>query len=166
MILKMTLRRHLEALTSFVFLSLIVVFLFFWVDFEPIRVRAFLVFYSINALPGLYLHLQYYNVNKGLKIKIGTDHIIVSKEGEETKYDVEDIDKILFYMCPSVAKGSNWRSFCMESYYFARIITKDGSELNITCLLAPEIEDSFKQLRGVKFERRIRLFCSCSLKSY
>ncbi len=165
MILKITLRNHLNALTSFVFLSLIVIFLGFWVDFEPIRVRAFIVFYSINALPGLYLHLQYYNVNKGLKIKIVTDHIIVCKAGEETKYDVEDIDKILFYMCPSVAKGSNWRSFCMENYYFARILTKDRNEFNITCLLAPEMENSFKKLRGVKFERRIRLFCSCSLRS-
>jgi hypothetical protein len=37
---------------------------------------------------------------------------------------------------------------------------KTGEELILTCLLAPRIDKALKQMKGVLFERRKKLFCA------
>ncbi len=47
----------------------------------------------------------------------------------------------------------------IEGFYYAVVKLKTGEELILTCLLAPRIDKSLKQMRGVLFEKRKRLFC-------
>ena len=45
----------------------------------------------------------------------------------------------------------------MEYYRYARIITKTGEEIIITCLMTLDLEEAVKELQGVPYERKKRL---------
>lgn len=141
-------------------LTVMFIILSFLIAFDKQFMVAFIIAYSINVLPGIYLHIEYYNVNKGLECIIQDNRMILRNTESEVIYHTEDLKKISVYLPPAAYKGSNWRSFCIESYYFARIITKDNNEIIITCLLNPRFEDALKLLRNVPYERKQRIFCS------
>lgn len=134
-----------------------------WFNFEYFFVITFAIGFFVNALPGLYLHLEYLNANKHLEYNISNNKIIIINNGFRKTYLANELEKIIVYMCPSVFKHSYFRSWAIEQYYYARIIAKNGDELIVTCLLTSEIEEVLKQLQGVEYIRRKELFCTLSL---
>lgn len=116
-------------------------------------------FYSIFALPALYLHLEYLIKNRGQTIQVESAKLILTEGNISTDYRFEDMEKVILYKSASLDKGGIPLS-PIESYHYARIVTKSKEELIITCLLAPKVDEVVDLLKGVKNERKKRPFCT------
>lgn|SRR5690554_2204695 len=118
-----------------------------------------LIGYSIiDLFPALYLHFQYYNKNANTIYDLSNKGIEESKNGKETFYDVQSIEKIKLYIAPNLYERSALRYFSMENYCFAEVFMKDGTKLILTSLLTPKLEEAIKVLE-ISYERKRRFFC-------
>lgn len=160
--LKIAVRTHLAALQSLLFLTTILVALLYLFSFDRGMAIAFAVGLGIDAFSSLYLHFEYLLKNKGEEYDIRDTELIRRKDGEETVYENNEIEKIIVYLSPALYKNSNFHLLSIEGYHYAIVKLKTGEELILTCLLAPRIDKSLKQIRGVLFEKRKKLFCKIS----
>lgn len=127
-------------------------------SFDPDISLVFGIFFIIETLPALYLHIEYYLKNRGEEYEIKHSEIIRYKNGEKQIFHKSELEKITVYMAPSVYQGSSLHFLAIESYHYARITTKSGEELIVTCLLTPKVEEAVRQITGVLYERKQRLF--------
>lgn len=122
----------------------------------------FIVF-MVTILPAIYLHIEYHQCNKRVKLKIDKmDKALeyVYNNGEVEKIYFEDIKKITVYMAPSWHRKSYIRYFPIEYYHYARIYTKSKKEIIITCLMAWPVEDVMRTIEGVPIELKKRILAS------
>ncbi len=162
-ILSHKLFNHLYALFSLFIVFLIFLIILIWQKFNNDALLILSIIFVIDALPALYLHIEYWLENYGNEYEILPDRIIFNKRGRITTYLVKDIKEIFIYKSASIDKGGiPFAAF--ESYYYARIITKSGEELIITCLLTPKVEEVVRQLRGVPIIRKKRFFFNLDWK--
>jgi hypothetical protein len=121
------------------------------------------IYYLLFTLPSFYLHFEYAIKNAGEEITINHDEIIVRKNGKERRYSDTDLAEIIVYRSASLDKwGIPFTA--MEYYHYARIITKSGVEIIITCLLTPKVDEVVRRFGRVDYERRKSFFCSIRLK--
>lgn len=161
-ILKVTICNHFASIWSLLFVSILLLGIVFYLRFESTANAIFGIGFLINALPALYLHLEYWLINKDEEYEIRDFEIILRKKGKEHCYKNKDIEKIIFYLSPSLYKNSSLQIFPMEGYHYAIVKLKNGDDLVLTCLLAPRIDEALKQIKGVLFERRKKMFCTLS----
>lgn len=112
----------------------------------------FIFFFLFQIIPTIYIHVKYYYTDKNKSVEINYNKIKVNSFKTVTIYNDFDIQKIIIY------KSANMDSFgiplmVFENYYFAKIILKNETHFEMTCLLDPEIELKLKKLEKVKFER-------------
>ncbi|MEO9805862.1 MAG: hypothetical protein ABJF04_21570 [Reichenbachiella sp.] len=131
----------------------------YFLDFNLDAIRIFSIFWIALILPVVYLHVEYFFSNLTLKLSLETDKLVLNKGGKDLIYVFTDIEKVILYKSASIDKGGIPMS-PMEMYHYARIITKSGEELIITCLMVPKLSELLKQLKGVKLERKKRPFCT------
>lgn len=158
-ILSITVRNHLAALQSLLFLAAILFVILYLFDFDRGMTIAFVFGLGLDAITSLYLHFEYLAKNKGEEYEVRDTELIRWKNGGETIYKNDEIEKIIVYLSPALYKNSNFHFLAIEGYHYAVVKLKTGEELILTCLLAPRIDKSLKQMRGVLFEKRKRLFC-------
>lgn len=127
--------------------------------FEIHFVKAFLVVWALDLLPASYLYITYLSENKYEEYEIRETELIRRKGGEERVYTNDEIEKIIVYLSPALYNNSNFHLLMIEGYHYAVVKLKTGEELILTCLLSPRLDKSLKQMRGVLFEKRKRLFC-------
>lgn len=156
--LKFSFRNHFIASASISFFAVVYIILIFWSHFQFEMVVGMGVWLLINILPTLYLHIEYWHKNKGEEYEVHFDEIIRFKNGKREVYKVSDIEKIKVYLSPALYRGSNLHFLGIEAYHYARVYLKTGEELIITCLLTPKVEKALRGLRGIKIERKKRLF--------
>lgn len=154
-----TVRTHFVALQSLLFLAIILAVLSYLLSFDRGIVIVFAIGLGIDAITSLYLHFEYWAKNKGEEYEVRNTELIRRKGGEETVYKNDEIEKIIVYLSPALYKNSNFHILSIESYHYAVVKLKTGEELILTCLLAPRIDKSLKQMRGVLFEKQKRLYC-------
>jgi hypothetical protein len=154
-----TTRTHFAALESLFFLATILAVILYFFSFDKGMAIAFAIGFGIDATTSLYLHFEYLSKNKGEEYEVHDTELIRWKGGEKTIYKNDEIEKIIIYLSPSLFKNSNFHILSIESYHYAIVKLKIGEELILTCLLSPRIDKSLKQMRGVLFENRKRLFC-------
>lgn len=129
----------------------------YWLRFEEAALLIFGIFFLVDAIPAIYLHIEYLSKNIGEQYEINSDSIIRYRNNQSQIYYDEDIDKVIIYKSASMDKGGI-PFLAVESYCYARIVLKSGDDMIFTRLLYPDIEKAVKKLHGVKFERRKRLF--------
>lgn len=157
-ILKITFRNQVVAVIPDIFMGIILVFLLFLFDYNYGMQISFSVGYALNIIPVIFLHTEYWLLNKEEKYDIQFDRIIKYKNGEKKEYLVSDIEAISIYLSPALYRGSNFHIFGIEYYHFARVYLKSGEVLQLTCLLTPKLEKALHELRGIKVERKKRIF--------
>jgi hypothetical protein len=125
------------AITDKVFLIVLVLFLLF------------------DILPAIALHIQYLIKNFGaiLTIDTGKRQLIYKTNKATFTYSFDDIKSLKYYRM--YGKGSGWQSFGMYRYY--KIIFTDNNELNITCLMISQIENTLEVLLRIEPEKHFRL---------
>jgi len=116
----------------------------------------FCLFFTI---PAIYLHIEYSIANFGDKLEIDEEWIKVIRKGIVKKYNRSNLSRIIIYKSASLDKWGIPFSQ-MEYYRFARIITTNGEEIIITCLLCLNIDEELQKFSDVPTERRKFFFCS------
>lgn len=159
-ILQVTIFNHFASLLSLLIACVGITSILVYLRFDPDAVTVFGIGLLIDAIPALYLHIEYWIKNKGEEYEIRDSEIILRKHGKEMTYKNQDIEKIIVYLSPSLYKNSNFHLLAIESYHYAIIKLNTGEELALTCLLAPRMDKTLKQIKGVLFENRKRLFCN------
>jgi hypothetical protein len=157
--LAITIRTHLGVLYSLLTVTVFFLGILIWFKFGIDAIIGVSILWGIDAITSLYLHFAYLSKNKGEKYEVRDTELIRQKGGKETIYKNNEIEKIIVYLSPALYKNSNFHLLAIESYHYAVVKLKTGEELILTCLLAPRIDKSLKQMRGVLFEKQKRLFC-------
>lgn len=158
MTLKLNFFNHFAALFSLLIVTVLMITCLIWLNFDRDIVLIFSIFYLLDALPALYLHVEYYLRNRGESYEISKNELVRYKNGEQTYYNISDIDNIIVYMSPSVYQGSNLHFLALETYHFARVKMKNGEEIILTCLLTPKVEIAIRKLTDIPYERKKALF--------
>jgi len=156
--LRFSFRNHYVALASVPFFAVFFTIVIVWFQFDKSIMFAAAIWFLLNAIPTLYLHIEYWIKNKDEEYEVHFDELVRYKDGETTVYKVSDIERIKVYMSPALYRGSNLHFLGIEAYHYARVHLKSGEELIITCLLTSKVEKALRGLRGVKVERKKRLF--------
>lgn len=115
----------------------------------------FVFFLFIDILPAIALHIQYLIKNFGaiLTIDTGTRQLTYETKKAKLIYSFDDIKSLKYYR--TYGKGSGVQSYGMYRYY--KIIFTDNKELNITCLMINQIENTLEILLRKEPEKYFRL---------
>jgi hypothetical protein len=120
--------------------------------------------YVLLTLPLLYLHIEYYIANRKQEITIKDDEIaVITQNGNTHIFKFTELSKVILYKSASLDKGGI-QFTPIESYHYARIITKSEKQIIVTCLMFPKLEEVVNELKGVQKIRMKRLFCTLSWK--
>lgn len=159
MIMGQSLKNHLRVSTFTLVVTLALFLIWGYFNFEQDFLLVVGLFHLFFTIPAIYLHIEYYIINKGEEIEIDHNEIVIRKDGETRKHNCNDISKIIVYKSASLDKrGIPFTA--IESYYYARLITKSGDEIIITCLLTPKLDEILQHINGINYERKKRFFCS------
>lgn len=169
--LKITEQNQWIALTSLLIFAIFILIGLIWLilkDSDALLIESMLIVcsigFSLNALPVLYLHRQYFQVNKGEEYVIEEDKIIRWKMGKREEFLAKDISKIVIRKPMSMEKGG-MPILGIESYYCVDVYLKaemyddltldrlNKPELTLTCFLSPKIDYEARKLKNVRFER-------------
>ncbi|WP_310991341.1 hypothetical protein [Aequorivita marina] len=162
MILKFNLKNHFEAALSILLLSLGYFILIALFKFDIGIIMIVSIAFSLFVLPGIYLHIEYWLINKNEKYIIEQDSVTQIKNDIKEAYYLNDIKKVVVYGSATLFKPWPHLS-AMEQYHFARVFLKNGEALTITCLLTPRVDKSLEILKGVAFKKKKGLFNSALL---
>ncbi len=127
--------------------------------FQKEMIFVFEIIWIIYTLPVLYLHLEYYLWNWNLLVDINDDSIKITKNGKQKTYPLDNLSRILVYKSASLDNGGI-QILPLESYFYAKILTKHNEVIIITCLICPNLEDVIMKLNGIPYERKKKIFCS------
>ena len=161
----MTVRYSIKAInhlkvTGFLWQTALLIYVAgYFINFDQEIFLVVFAFYSLFAIPSIYLHTEYLIKNGGQAIRIEGDRFVVIQRSKSVDYKFTDMKKVILYKSASLDKGGIPLS-PVESYHYARIVTKSNEELIITCLLVPKVDEAINLLKGVKFERKKRPFCT------
>ncbi len=156
--IRFSFRNNILALLSLIIGFVMVLIILVVLQFDKYALLAFGIWYGVDVVITLYLHIEYYVKNRGEAYEVHFDELVRFKNGESTTYAVSDIEKIKVYLSPALYRGSNLHFLGIEAYHYARVYLKSGEELIITCLLTPKVEKALSTLRGVKIVRKKRLY--------
>lgn len=159
MLLEMNIKNHFVAALSAILMSVGSILLLAFFNFNSGIVLICSIAFLFFVLPGIYLHIEYWFINKYEKYIIAQDSITQVKKGKEETYYSNDIKKIIVYGSATLFK--TWFHLsAMEQYHFARIFIKNGETMVITCLLTPRVDKSLEILKNVGVKKRKGLFNS------
>jgi hypothetical protein len=160
MTLKITTYNQLTALKFHLIGTVIMAVTLYLLRLDHAAIMIFSLFWLAYFVPAIYLHLEYYFKNYGQRLEI-SEHgmILYDRNGEVRSYSTTDLDKIVIYKSASLDKKGIPLT-PMEFYHYALIVPKKGTEITLTCLMAPNVEQVLRVIKGVSFERKKRLFAS------
>lgn len=156
MILKQTLRNHIIVSWFTWFVTIILFGIWGFLDYDTDFLLVGGLFHLLFTIPAVYIHIEYTISNWGEEIEVNYNEIIIRKHGQIRSFNSNELERIIVYKPASLDKTGIPLS-AMEYYYYARIISKKGEEIVITCLMTLELEEVLKKMSGVTFERKKRL---------
>ncbi len=158
---KITLRQQILLLTpaiaSWLGVILLIKYYLHASLYSPGAIFAFIFLSIIDTIPAIILQVQYWRINHDILLIIDTAAKELSYETSSQifKHSFNDIVSLQYYR--SYGKGSGWNSFGMYRYY--KIIFTDKTEINITCLMVNDIENTIENLLRIKAEKHFKLLC-------
>lgn len=151
--LNITTRKHLKLHYHTLILILIGVFCMYAIfNFEKDIVMFFLILWGLDIVPVLFLHYDYWEVNKGEEYVVLFDRLVRWKKGKRDEILSSDIKEIVIRKSASMDKGGI-PFLGIESYYCVDVYLKSGSHLTLTCLLSPKIDLEIQKMKNVPFKR-------------
>ncbi len=151
-------RNQFKALGVLIMGTMMMLLILLYFRFERSFLIVFSIMWLVYAIPTLILHVEYYFKNKNQIVEITNEDIKLFENGvEKINFQKQDIDKIELYKSGNL-EARQIQFFAMESYHFAKIRSKQGDEIFITCLLTPDVEMEIKKLNDGVFERRRRFY--------
>jgi len=163
--LRISIGNHFQALSFHIIGTIFMLIVVYFLNFDQDAITVFSAIWIVYTIPTFYLHTEYWLRNYREEYKVSSSEIAYWSKGKAKRKVVksEEIQKIIIYRSASLDRGGIQLT-PIESYHYARINTKSGEEIIITCLLTPKIEKIFRKLAGVPIERKKRFFCTLSWK--
>src|SRR5690606_18642302 len=158
--LKITLYNNWVVLYFLIFILIGFIIILIYLNFQSDFLFIFTILFLIQAIPAMYLYLEYWFQNKNEKYEIYADKLIKYKKNKKEQFDIEDIEQVIIFTSPSLYQNWYIHFFAIEQYHFARIYLKNGKKLIITCLLASRVDKALLNLKGIKIEKKKWLFNS------
>jgi len=155
--LKMNFWNNLMAFSFVWSVTLILLGIWWYLDFDEGLLFAGGIFHLVLSVPAVYLHIEYFIRNMGLEVEIYPDRIIVKYKNQWEEYFTNELEKIILY---KAANAGNMQFTGMEGYHFAKVITKSGRKIIITNLMTTKLEKAVQILNDVPYEREKFFFCS------
>jgi hypothetical protein len=114
------------------------------------------IFFSVNILPAIVLHIQYFKKNKTTVLVIDSEKRSFSISNSETvnSYEFSDITRIKFF--GSYGQGTGFYSF--GEYKYCEFILNDKYVFVITCLMVRDIDIKLRDEFGIEMEKKYRVF--------
>lgn len=111
------------------------------------------IYFLVNILPAIILHVQYFNKNRRIVLTIDTDKKMFSISNADlgNSYNFSDINKVKFF--GSYGKGTGFYSF--GEYRYCELIMNDNSVFIITCLMVNNIENRLREEFGIELVKNI-----------
>ncbi len=158
-IYRITWRRQLSLLSAcliklVLFISAYIYFLGFQIS-HPAHVVLICVYFMLDVLPTVILHLQYFKNGSKKQFIISKERqtVIVQHDTIERIYRYADLERIEYY--GSYGGGSGWYSF--GEYCFYKLSFKDGYEANLSCMMVKNIKFTLEPLLGKNATKRLTL---------
>ena len=160
MIFKQSVKNHIIVAEFSITTTAILFGAWWYFNYDPDILFIGGLFQLIFTIPALYLHAEYCIRNWGQKIEINNNEIIVNSKDKLEKYSFGDFKEILIYKSASLDKYGIPFS-AIEYYCYARLITKGGEEIFITCLMNPKLKNILENLNPhCSKTRSIVKFCA------
>ncbi len=157
MILSTGIKNHLKPLLFSIPILLPLGIMVYFLQLGSFGVLVLALFYGPFLISSLYIHWEYYLQNRGQKIELLSDEIVLHKSnGDVQRVKFSDIEKIIVSKSANLDKGGI-QVTPIDTYHYARIIPKQGETIIITSLIAPDVEAVIKKI-GKYYERQKRLF--------
>ncbi|MNS23518.1 hypothetical protein D3C72_553350 [compost metagenome] len=104
-----------------------------------------LVFLFVYAVPVIIIHINYYKNDKETTYEF-TNTGFIQKQKKDNRYiEISEVIQIDILMTTSRYNQSGYKSFPFSGYYYARIKTKDGSEITLTSLFSTKLDIILKK---------------------
>jgi hypothetical protein len=139
-------------------MSVTVILLINYTNLEGV-VLIFGIYYLINFIPTVLLHIEYYLINLSSTLKINNENQVITLN-EILDVNFGNIEKIILYMPPIWYRSDHVMLFPFENYRFAVIKLKSGKVYIVTCLMVFEIEKMNRLITQVRTEKKKRLIAS------
>lgn len=158
-LLKTSLKNQLSALS---FLIVLIAFLFLFITWlllknsDPQLIESMLIVcgigFSLNTIPVLFLHYDYWEINKGEVYEVLFDRLVRWRQGKREEILGSDIKEIIIRKSASMDKGGI-PFLGIESYYCVDVYLNSGNHLTLTCLLSPKIDLEIQKLKNIPIKR-------------
>lgn len=128
-------------------------------DLDINTIQYFLTYYLILLIATLFLHIEYYLINKN-------DIVVIDKTKETISFNnresitFNNMERIILVMSPVLYRNGTIRFFPTDDYHYAIIKMKDGKHFIFTCLMAYKVEEAMKNIKGVSIEKYRRFIPS------
>jgi hypothetical protein len=165
---KITFRNQFKSLESLI-IGTLLFFIAGWYFYNKIgfgvdinTIQYFFIYYLILLIATLFLHVEYYLINKN-------DIVIIDKAKDTIAFNNQklvafiDIEKIILVMSPVLYRNGTIGFFPTDDYHFAIIKMKDGDHFIFTCLMAYKVGEAMKNIQGVSIEKYRRFIPSTLL---
>jgi len=122
------------------------------------------VFFIIDILPTLILHIQYLIANYHAILEIDTSQkiLIYSSPKKNVTYPFQKIKSLIYFN----NYGNNTGFYSFAEYKFFRIIFNDGNFINVTCLMMKNIKNELPQLLNIQSERNTQFLALINSKVF
>jgi hypothetical protein len=115
----------------------------------------FLIFFILDILPTLIVHIQYLFKNWKSVLTINNENkkLTYVSRFDNLEYSFDDI--LSFQHIASYGGGTGVYSF--GEYRYFKILFKDNKQIIITCLMINNIKTTLEKLLGIVPEKRLRI---------
>lgn len=158
--LKITPYNHFAVFSSTIIGIILFVLAMYYFKFERNMTIILAIGLAVDIVPVIILHVQYWIKNINQQYVIDQNSITLTQSNKSFSFTMQEIEKIIVYLSPSLHQNSTLSLLGMESYHYAAIKLKSQNELILTCLVEPNLYQTINDIfKGVKIERKKRLFC-------
>jgi hypothetical protein len=131
------------------------------VNFDPPAVLIFSVATIILMLPAMFLHIEYFLVNKTQSIHLSAEGVVLQTIDKKiTHYPITELEKIIVYQSGNMEEGGRPR-LPIEFYFYVKILTRNTKEpIIITSLMLSKSLEEITVLKGIPIEIKRTFFAS------
>jgi hypothetical protein len=124
-----------------------------------------LLYYLVLLIPTLFLHIEYYLINKNDTVNINAIQKTITFNNQKS-FVFNDIEKIILVLTPVLYRKGIIRIMPFDNYHYAIIKMKDSRQFIFTNLMAFRVEEVMKLISGVPIDKKKCFIASPLLSRY
>lgn len=135
-------KKIFESLLPMLIINILAFLLFFYM-FDPIDLRILLILICFclftSFIPTIYLFLNYYKVNRHIKVFFHTNEIELIKQNNFKTITIDEIKQFDFHGPKNKLDNSHIMFSTFNEFYYVKITLKKGDVVYITSLISDNL---------------------------